>query len=153
METTLLTLAMKIGPLDKDGLDLDYTCGETNRVSGATNWNIRKVFRQSINKARSELDPSDKTDMAETLARIFDVYMRGTLQKRQTIIILTDGLWEGSKDWTAVEKEIAQHINAMREKLGRREHRWFTIQFISFGQNRAALDRLRDLDDKLRGIE
>lgn len=153
METTLLTLAMKIGPLDKDGLDLDYTCGETNRVSGATNWNIRKVFRQSINKARSELDPSDKTDMAETLARIFDVYMRGTLQKRQTIIILTDGLWEGSKDWTAVEKEIAQHINAMREKLGRREHRWFTIQFISFGQNRAALDRLRDLDDKLRGID
>lgn len=153
MKTTLLTLAMKIGPLDEDGLDLDFTCGEDNKVRGAKKWDIRKQFRQSVDSAWSVLDPSDKTDMAETLARLFDTYMAGHLKKRQTLIILTDGLWEGSKDRNAVEKEIARHINAMRKKLGRREHRWFTIQFVSFGQDREALDRLRDLDDKLRGLE
>lgn len=153
LKTTLLALAMKIGPLDKDGLDLVYTCGDNNNVFGAKGWDMPKVFGQSIDQARSIMDQHDKTNMAETLAKRFDSYSAGDMRQRQTLFVLTDGLWEGSRDWESAEKEIAQYIDDLRKKLRKKEKRWFTIQFISYGQDQKALARLQGLDDRVRGPE
>lgn len=153
LRTTLLALAMKIGSLDRDGLDLVYTCGDTNNVKGVKGWDIPKVFGQSIDLAKSIIDQHDKTNIEETLSKCFDSHSRTNMSERQTLIVLTNGLWEGSKDWDSAEKEIARYIDALRKNLKRREKRWFTIQFISFGQDQKAWKRLQELDDSLHGSE
>ncbi|KAK7708019.1 hypothetical protein SLS64_006841 [Diaporthe eres] len=151
LKTTLLALAMKIGSLDKDGLDLVYTCGNTHNVKGAKGWDIPKAFGQSIDRARSIMDQQDETNIEETLSKCFDTHSATNMSQRQTLIVLTNGLWEGSKDWDSAEKEIARYVDALRGNLKKREKRWFTIQFISFGQDQKALKRLEELDDNLHG--
>lgn len=153
LKITLLALAMRIGSLAKDGLDLVYTCGDNNNVFGAKGWAIPEVFRQSLDHARAIMDQHDKTNMAETLAKRFDSYSAGAMRQRQTLFVLTNGLWEGSRDWKSAEKEIAQYIDDLRKRLRKREKRWFTIQFISYGQDQKALARLQGLDDGVRGPE
>lgn len=153
LKTTLLALAMKIGPLDKDGLDLVYTCGDTNNVTRAKGWDIPTEFGLSIDRAKSMMNQNDKTNIEETLSKCFDSHSTTNKSQRQTLIVLTNGLWEGSTDWNSAEKEIARYINALRENIKKREKRWFTIQFISFGQDQKALKRLQELDDNLRGPE
>lgn len=153
LKTTLLALAMKVGSLDKDGLDLVYTCGDTNNVQGAKGWDIPKAFEQSIDRARSIMDQNDKTNIEETLSKCFDSHSATNMSPRRTLIVLTNGLWEGSKDWDSAEKEIARYVDTLRKNLRKREKRWFTIQFISFGQDQKALERLQELDDNLHGPE
>lgn len=153
LKITLLALAMKIGSLDKDGLDLVYTCGDTNNVIRAKGWDIPTEFGQSIDRAKSIMDQNDQTNIEETLSKCFDSHSTTNKSQRQTLIVLTNGLWEGSTDWNSAEKEIARYINTLRENIKKREKRWFTIQFISFGQNQKALKRLQELDDSLHGPE
>lgn len=142
---------MKIGALDEDGLDLIYTCGDNNNILGAKGWDMPKVFGQSIDHAKSIMVHRDKTNIEETLAKRFDSYSSGDMRQRQTLFVLTDGLWEGSRDWESAGKLIAKYIGDLRKKLGIQEKRWFTIQFISYGQDAKALARLKWLDDNLGG--
>lgn len=150
VKITLLALAMKIGPLDDDGLDLVYTIGTTrSRLSGVKGFEIRDKFRQSLEKAGRNMEEQHEyhTNMAETLRSLFDAYI--DTKKKQTLIVLTDGLWLGSKSKVDVEDAIKRFLTTRIKPLGKMETRWFTIQFISFGQDREALDRLKRLDDDL----
>lgn len=146
MTTTLLALAMKIGTLDKDGLDLIFTVGDSCEKSNIKEWDIPVKFGESMNRAFREITGSDVTDMAATLMRVFDRY--GDMTKKQTLLVLTDGLWNGVKD--DVEREIRKFVTEVRKRLaGKQERRWFSIQFISFGHDAEALARLIALDDEL----
>ncbi|KAH7022266.1 kinase-like domain-containing protein [Ilyonectria destructans] len=147
-EMTLLTLAMKIGPLDKDGLDLRYTIGEHHDLNHIKSWKIESRFRQSMRDTYARIDERDQTDMAATLSAIFDDYMKD-FSKKHTLIILTNGLWEGSGLTEDVENVILTFIADLKTKIGLLKRRWFTIQFISFGNDERALLRLQDLDDNL----
>lgn len=148
LEMTLLTLAMKIGPLDKDGLDLRYTIGEHHNLNNIKGWKIKSQFRQSMRDTYDRIDVRDHTDMAATLSAIFDDYIKD-FSKKQTLIILTNGLWEGSGLTEDVESVILTFIANLKTKLGPLKRRWFTIQFISFGNDEKALRRLQYLDDNL----
>lgn len=146
---TLLALAMKIGPLDKDGLDVVYTVGDSScNRSNVSQWSIPSEFGQSMKEAQREIETGDRTDMATTLKKLFDRYKN--MSKKQTLIILTDGLWEGSNSKEDVETAITSFITDVKRQLKKYEPRWFSIQFISFGHDPVALDRLRGLDDDLK---
>ncbi|KAH7171388.1 kinase-like domain-containing protein [Dactylonectria macrodidyma] len=149
----LLALAMKIGPLDKDGLDLVYTIGERHCLNNVKGQKIETKFQQSVDNAYWDIDDvNDQTDMAATLSRIFDDYLKDT-SRRQTLLILTDGLWEGSRQTDDVEDKIRDFVNDLKTKLRLYESRWFSIQFISFGDNEEKLNRLQGLDDTLDAME
>lgn len=138
---------MKIGPLDKDGLDLIYTIGDDHNVRQAKGWDIPRAFKSSMQSAGQHIDPRNRTNMSETLQKIFDNY---DIRKKTTLIILTNGLWEGLAKENAVETLVAafvQDLNSKREKKW--ESRWFSIQFVSFGDDQIALERLRKLDDHM----
>ncbi|KAF7551355.1 hypothetical protein G7Z17_g5038 [Cylindrodendrum hubeiense] len=152
VQMTLLALAMMIGPLDKDGLDLLYTIGERHALDNVKGWKIESKFRQSMEEAGADIDDRNQTDMAATLSIIFDDYVKD-FSKKQTLIILTDGLWEGSGLKDDVENVICDFINDLKTRLGRLERRWFSIQFVSFGNNDKALNRLQALDDHLKARE
>jgi hypothetical protein len=57
-----------------------------------------------------------------------------------SLYILTDGNWKDKSDPTAVIKDIADHLIKADLKSGH-----LLIQFISFGQNAAALQRMNDI--------
>lgn len=146
VRTTLLALAMKIGTLDRDGLDLVFTVGDSCEKSNVKEWAIPAEFEDSMKRAEQEFTKGDLTDMAATLARVFDRYVDMT--KKQTLLVLTDGLWDGVED--DVEQEIRRFVVEVRKRLmGKHEPRWFSIQFISFGHDTKALARLAALDDEL----
>lgn len=147
-EMTLLTLAMKIGPLDKDGLDLRYTIGEHHELNNIKSWGIESRFRKSMSDTYGRIDERDQTDMAATLSVIFDEYLKD-YSKRKTLIILTNGLWEGSALTEDVENVILEFISNLKSRIGSLKRRWFTIQFISYGNDEKALRRLQHLDDNL----
>jgi hypothetical protein len=146
--TVLTTLAMKIGPLDTDGLDLIYTIGSNFNLEEVKGWSIPKTFKSSMQAAGERVNEMYKTNMKETLEKIFDRYT--DTSKKMTLIVLTDGLWEGCVHDNDVEKLIADFITNLKPKLKKWESRWFSIQFVSFGEDLHALERLRRLDDDMQ---
>lgn len=136
-----------IGALDKDGLDLRYTMGRNHNCFGVKDWSIPTTFEFSMRQAGKEINELYKTNMKDTLEKIFDGYT--DIRKRMTLIILTDGLWEGSVNQDDVEKLIANFLMQLKGRLKKFESRWFSIQFVSFGENKVALKRLQDLDDNM----
>jgi hypothetical protein len=62
---------------------------------------------------------------------------------------LTDGMWEGSIREEGVADKIADFYKSWHDKWRVVEDRWFSVQFVSFGNDIAALHRLKVLDDEL----
>ncbi|CAG9997041.1 unnamed protein product [Clonostachys byssicola] len=146
---TLLTLAMKIGPLDKDGLDLRYSCGNHGFLSNIKGYDIKSKFSASMDEVERRIHEGIRTDMCAALSKVFDEYIDGDGKKRQTLIILTNGKWEGSSNKRDVEDLIIKFIKRLEKIKDRMEDRWFSIQFVSFGDDENALKRLAFLDDEL----
>ncbi|KAI0888745.1 uncharacterized protein GGS22DRAFT_196622 [Annulohypoxylon maeteangense] len=144
MTTVLETLVSKVGGLDKNGLDLEFTLGGDRNACNVSDKQLISKFRDAKADALSQ-QYNINTDMAKTLTRIFDKYLLDT-RRAKTLIILTDGVWGGTTNSTDVEKAIADFLKkpALAQKL---EKRWFTIQFIACGNE--VPDILQHLDDDI----
>lgn len=136
---TAETIAMKVADLDDDGLDYLFTIGN-HQYQKAKGDKAGDTISKSMLATRPV---NGRTNMAHTLGIIFDRYMHSGQGKRMTLLIFTDGKWEGTK-MNSVEEKIRQFNQHAKRKL---EDRWFSIQFISFGQDMEALKRLQYLDD------
>ena len=150
VQMTLLTLAMRIGPLDEDGLDLVYANGRHHAYENMRGFKILPKFRKSMLSAYNDIINMEEpihTDMSTTLSQIFDAYTN--LNRKQTLIILNDGLSEGSKRTADVEQTICSFVANLKKRLGKQEPRWFSIHFITIRNNTRALDRPQALDDDL----
>lgn len=95
--------------------------------------------------------------MTAVLGRVFDDYLKTGQKKCITLLILTDGLWLGSVREDVVEKKIAEFVKALNaHKTRAHEPRRFSIEFIRFGDDPNAVERLKRLDDSMEdmfGIE
>ncbi|KAI0128203.1 hypothetical protein F4776DRAFT_199282 [Hypoxylon sp. NC0597] len=144
MTVVLEVLVPNVEAFDKDGLDLEFTIGKGHNVSKTSGSKLMTKFKAAKQEALSRKHLFE-TDMTGTLTRIFDKYLRGTMGET-TLIILTNGVWGGTLDVTSVEKAIANFLKkpGLVEKLA---ERWFTIQFISFGNETSGI--LTHLDDEI----
>lgn len=114
--------------------------------------------------AMDEAKPTDNRYLAEPtnivmlMSRVMGTYL-AEKKKPKTMIVLTDGMWKGLRYERAVDDLIIGTLNLLRaihpdtaangnvsiiEAM-----RPLTIQFIRFGQDPHALERLRRLDDCL----
>ncbi|OTA58295.1 hypothetical protein K449DRAFT_397906 [Hypoxylon sp. EC38] len=144
MTVVMETLVPKVEAFDKDGLDLEFTIGKRHNVSKNPASKILSKFKAAKEEALSQPHHYE-TDMASILTRIFDRYLSGTMGE-MTLIILTNGVWGGTLDITNVERAIANFLKkpGLEEKLA---DRWFTIQFISFGDEASTI--LTHLDNDI----
>ncbi|KAI1209587.1 uncharacterized protein F4807DRAFT_97731 [Annulohypoxylon truncatum] len=144
MTTVLETLVAKIGQLDKNGLDLEFTLGNIHNAYNVPGKQLLAKFKDAKNDALSQ-QYHINTNMAKTLTRIFDKYLSDTTRAK-TLIVLTNGLWRGTVNPTDVEVAIADFLRkpALAQKL---EKRWFTIQFIACGSEVPSI--LKHLDDNI----
>jgi hypothetical protein len=152
---TLETLYLKLDGLDKNGVDLVFTDrGKSNnnkdelkRSSGRT------ALVRSMNEARpttpNEFEDRVRTNMREVLSPIFQKFLESHQDKRMTLIVLTDGMWEGNNKEEGVAQKIADFFKRWQNRWGVVEDRWFSIQFVSFGNDETALHRLQVLDDEM----
>ncbi|KAG4441125.1 hypothetical protein IFR05_003415 [Cadophora sp. M221] len=135
--------------LDPDGPDLHFTLG---------NHKLRKQKNSAafINAMRHDSAipaASAATDIRVPLGHLFEKYLENT-KKAMTIIVLTDGLWDGVKDKDKVSEQIVAFVKKVRDLPNNVMPRRVSIQFIQFGADEAATARLIHLDDHLkdRGI-
>lgn len=150
VKKVLLALAMKIGRLDKDGIDLVYTIGKHRNLDNVKGTDIYRSFKTSLEDAGRSISDLDRTSMRQTLATIFSEYLKNH-GKRMTLIILTDGIWEDSRTPDDVENLIVKFVRNLQEQRRSMEQRWFSIQFVYFGdEDTAAISRLKSLDDNMK---
>jgi hypothetical protein len=99
--------------------------------------------------------PTDSaaTDIRVPLGKIFEKYLKN-FENAMTIIVLTDGLWQGVKDKNEVSDQIVTFVKTVRDLTNNVVPRRVSIEFIQFGADPEATARLFDLDDHLkdRGI-
>jgi hypothetical protein len=147
-------LVLKAKHQDPDGPDFFFTCSKDNLRKTE---DVRKVQRKL-----KEAAPRDnvKTDMAASLLTLFEDYFRRwrmynsgqtNIEPRfETIIVLTDGLWEGMRHSQRVLEEVRNFYGNFKKTVGRdldAKTRELSIQFVQFGNNANAEARLRRLDD------
>ena len=147
------TLGMKVAGLDEDGIDVKFTINgkkfNKERLRGLSGLN---QLNSVLNEARPEQPPDEDareaTDMNSTLRDIFSNYWKRGFQKATTVVVLTDGVWEGSLSNTANEA-IVEFTREVQNHKRRFPPRHFTIGFVRFGEGIEEKAKLQDLDDKL----
>ncbi|KAI9767404.1 MAG: hypothetical protein M1839_004508 [Geoglossum umbratile] len=141
----LETLVRKAAGQDTDGMDLTFTSGSARVERGKS----ASKFREAMQ--RDDVRPNDSrvTDVRSSLGTIFKDYeMSKGKVKDLTIIILTDGKWEGVRDKYEVDNMVIQFGKKLKG------YRPVGIEFVQFGNDRDATYRLRrlDMDLKWQGV-
>jgi hypothetical protein len=156
----LETLVLKAHGQDPDGPDLTFV-NDKMTLSKEKDW---MAFRRAMQKARPNKDDLVHTNIRTGLEPIFHDYLNTVKRAADkpkvnalTVIVLTDGLWDGMTDKNEiVPKIIVQFYKELDKKMdGMRKDRQVSIQFIQLGDDEEARERLRRLDDDMpwRGIE
>ena len=153
-------LARKTWNIDPDGLELRFCFGDVKAQGKRKSERTDVEKFMTAMKHRDALPGEGLTDMADTLRKIlsewvheFEVLWKARRKHRDlTIIVLTDGRWQGMADHFAVDDVIKNyHEDVLRAINGQKTFptRPVSIGFISFGEDPDALHRLQRLDNDI----
>ncbi|CCF32620.1 hypothetical protein CH063_04970 [Colletotrichum higginsianum] len=160
---------------DDNGMELYFTDPDTDPRATVTESCLQQVedFTKAMMFAQPD-EPKSPTQAVNTtivpeLARIINRYTRAKASKRpprkKTIIILTDGIWNGMQMEHTIDIYLRSIIHELRDLHGDLSYirpgksqeqvdistiRPVTIQFVQFGHDMNAVERLRRLDDDMR---
>lgn len=145
-EFLLQTIVMKTVGQDKDGMDLYFTFG-TEKLEGEKKEDRFKFMMEiEATKPHDGLHTDLEKSVRDILSRRLE-RLRYT-QKDLTLIILTDGIWQGMHDKDAINDVIVDFVHAAG-KIHNHRKRSLTFQFVQFGHDPEATSRLQFLDDAL----
>ena len=147
------TLLMKVAGLDKDGVDIRFTINGNRlnkdglrRTSGLSDLNT--VLNSARPSQSNENRAREATDMRRVLHDIFVGHRNKGPEKMTTVIVLTDGVWEGSS-LDLVKSTIVDFVRRLEKDKRDFGPRHFTIGFVNFGDGKEEREKLQYLDDKL----
>ncbi|KAK5659160.1 hypothetical protein OQA88_1250 [Cercophora sp. LCS_1] len=167
----LEVLAWRALGYDSDGMELYFTNPSTKASIKSKSQTVQE-FVSAMNYARPK--PSGEswhgTDLRSRLTKIMSTLDEESGKgKRKTVLVLTDGAWEGTPFDDAVDQWMKTTLCDMagqnpeslqsptRDSQGSRiwqaqieEDRPITFQFIAFGHNKIGWTRMKRLDDLLR---
>ena len=143
-------LVTKAKGLDPDGMDLKFTTGNIT-LDGEDS---ASKFRKRMDAARPKMGSKERarTDLRRSLGNILADYIASVRRfpwrkvKDCVLLILTDGIWAGMENKNEVADLIKKFANELRAQQGDLKLRPFGIEFIQFGNDNAATERLRYLD-------
>jgi hypothetical protein len=150
----LETLLLKAAGQDEDGMDLSFTSGNV-RVEGKTG---ESKFLAAMDKTDAKPRKGMPTNMTTRLGEILFKYIleaekaksKTQTCKNLTLIVLTDGLWDGMENKNQVYDMIVTFAKKLEGITGYLNVRPLSIEFIQFGDDFGATSRLRRLDDGLQ---
>jgi hypothetical protein len=161
----LETLVMKAKGQDENGMDLSFAQGNVS-IRGS---NRESKFREKMEDpgARPSVGSTAHTDIRKALGDILDDYLGEVRKSRQyssgkkkdkdklrdlTIIVFTDGKWEGIADKEAVMNTIVRFAKELEKIQGKGfRMRQVSFEFVQFGFDADATYLLQKLDDDLPG--
>ena len=146
----LEALVIKAIGQDRDGMDLKFTSGDV-AVQGGKTW---RDFRSAMNDPKFRPISGFRTTITEVLGNTLANHIRyckryGQDAKNLTLLVLTDGIWAGEGNTADVEVRIIDFIETLVRTIGNLQHRPVGIQFIQFGKDARATQRLGRLDREL----
>jgi hypothetical protein len=151
----LETLVMKAKGQDKNGMDLSFTQGPVV-LEGS---NDAAKFSKKMDERGAKPMKGWHTNLILPLEKILSNYLADFKRtkatddvKKLTLLVLTDGKWEGMEDKEGVARVIVDFAKKMEQLTGdtlRKRERRVSIEFIQFGFDEDATARLRRLDDDL----
>ncbi len=146
----LKALVMKAVGQDKDGMDLRFTSGAVGFQGGKT-W---KDFKGPMNDKKILPIRGCLTNMTAILGNVMDSYIKHCQKYRQnaknlSLLVLTDAKWTGERHESDIGDKIIKCIESLERTIGDLKHRPVGIQFIQFGRDVQATERLRRLDNDL----
>src|ERR1700716_337625 len=123
----LETLVWKAFGLDDNGMDLYFTAG-SHKVE---NQKDKSKFKQAMDNKAFKPMRHFNTDMRASLSNILDKYLRDYRRTRRnlTIIVLTDGRWEGMVDKNEVRNLIIRFAGESKGVIGSLKHRPASTEF------------------------
>jgi hypothetical protein len=155
VEVVLQRLTTKLASLHDGGLDLVFTIGKDYNVSNAQGLRALEEFNKAMGTARPTESPKRecrmRTDMRSTLLKIFNNYSPRPQKKGMSLIVLTDGIWEGSVKEKSIVFMIAEYYHRLKETV---EYRKLGIEIVQFGRDLEATRKLKrigaDLEKKYK---
>jgi hypothetical protein len=155
----LETLLLKAAGQDEDGMDLSFTSGNISVEGRRGESKFIKAMRDSDARPRQGI----RTNMKKPLGEILDDYLQEAIYLREqrklkksvpksknlTLIILTDGMWEGMDDKDGVNDKIITFAKELKGVIGNLKDRPVSIEFVQFGDDPDATYRLWRLDNDL----
>ncbi|KAL9131378.1 MAG: hypothetical protein Q9175_006779 [Cornicularia normoerica] len=142
-----------VKPTDPDGIELQFTMSpERNnraRNTGHLLRNLETVPFLGISNIRTQLgeilqDYQTKLRDQKSKRTLLSRMRSPRPVRRQTVYLLTDGVWQPACDPTKMIKDLA---NSLEPNHMEREQ--FGIQFIRFGDDPVGINRLNQLDSGL----
>ncbi len=143
VKTVFEALSYILKPMAPDGIELFFTVSydtwrrhntselvgylDKKEVAGDTDISYRLRLQLQSYKAKIPLTSRQSSAKSKNV-------------RPMSFYILTDGNWKAGGDPIAAVKEIAAHLVNVGLRTGQ-----LAIQFISFGQNAAALKRINDV--------
>lgn len=165
----LETLYNKCRGTDEDGVDLYFTSTSDKVLGAKGDAGLRKISDKMWHSmVRPQIEREG--EMCGPLRRLLDEWLddwnlgmqefitraprsptKGA-KKNLTVIVLTDGIWNAHRDNPLAVDEAIVAFNQRFKNVTKGilpDPRTVSIQFVSFGNDQAALARLRRLDDSL----
>ena len=151
--TLVLCTLFQLMSLQRDvGMRLCFTFGKPPKVDKIkTDTDVKKLMISDDVKPC----PYRRTDIVKSLGEIFDERIQrlkgpwSPQQRLLTLIVLTDGVWEGTKNNGEVKDSIANFVREVAKLQGPHRKRPVSIQFIQFGRDFEAMLFLQHLDNRL----
>ncbi|KAJ4385511.1 hypothetical protein N0V93_009939 [Gnomoniopsis smithogilvyi] len=143
---------------DEDGMEVYYTNPDTKACRIDQDLTDFDKYMDDAEPLPHGHKKEYKTNLCFRLDRLIS---SDRSSKPKTIIVLTDGLWEGNPSEDAIQQIIELKIrllagvsqaetNTQHDRLtALARTRPFTIQFISFGHDKQGLERMAALDDDI----
>ena len=162
-------LAWRALEYDDNGMELKFTCGKNLNLSPKKRQKVGD-FLGKMDKAKPIAGLAVKTDMKTNLTLILEQHKREhpNLDRRLTVLILTDGVWEGMNNEYEVDNCLIDFLlrvneilasntsqplntsNAPGDSCTQPQDRPTSIQFVQFGHDAKATERLTRLDNDLQ---
>ena len=146
---------MKLGKLDKNGMDLYFTLGSEELRNECE---VARFTDKMVKAAPQDSHDQGHTDMEAKIGHILSRSLSSarTWKKDVTLIVLTDGKWKSTTNpKIAVGNKLVGAVEEMDRLYAGHRTRPLTFQFVYFGDDKEAISRLEYLDDDLaqdRGI-
>ena len=152
----LETLVMKARGQDENGIDLSFTGGPVQ----VENKKQESEFKKAMKKPQAMPKDGVRPDIRKQLGNIFAKYLQDLDRRRVnpymseprnlTLIIFTDGIWAGVPHKGDIDSQIVSFVRDLQNKIGNLKHRPVGLEFVQFGDDARATERLRQLDNNLK---
>ena len=147
-------LAYMLLESDPDGLDVYYT-NDRDKVKGKTHHSILKAFDKHPFNGTPDMRERFAGILARyqeklgkknsIITRLFHKDLPSEGPRRLNLYVLTDAIWQPRTDLTTAIETLVSHLL----KHGR-TNKQIGIQFIRFGNDPEGIERLNQLDAKLK---